>query len=134
MIVQEPIPGSTITGTVCLLAPQGRVIFPDLFIRLPLPQTRIDPRYFLIAWNAPATRDKLESAARTTAGIWKVNQGHLASVEIPTFSLPEQKRTVTKVDELMAFCDQLEAELATTRTARHALLESVLHEALAAGD
>jgi len=51
---------------------------------------------------------------------------------IPFPPLAEQKRIVAKVDELMALCDQLEAQLATTQTDSRRLLEAVLHEALAA--
>jgi type I restriction enzyme S subunit len=43
----------------------------------------------------------------------------------------EQHRIVAKVDELMAVCDQLEAQLTTTQTDSRRLLEAVLHEALA---
>ena len=43
----------------------------------------------------------------------------------------EQHRIVTKVDELMMVCDQLEAQLTTTQTDSRRLLEAVLHEALA---
>jgi len=42
----------------------------------------------------------------------------------------EQHRIVDKVDELMAVCDQLEAQLTTTQTDSRRLLEAVLHEAL----
>jgi type I restriction enzyme S subunit len=34
------------------------------------------------------------------------------------------------VDELMALCDQLEAQLTTAEADSHRLLEAVLHEAL----
>ena len=43
----------------------------------------------------------------------------------------EQHRIVAKVDELMAVCDQLEAQLTATQTDSRRLLEAVLHEALA---
>jgi type I restriction enzyme S subunit len=45
--------------------------------------------------------------------------------------LAEQHRIVAKVDELMAVCDQLEAQLTTTQTDSRRLLEAVLHDALA---
>jgi type I restriction enzyme S subunit len=35
-----------------------------------------------------------------------------------------------KADELIGLCDQLEAQLTTTRTESRRLLEAVLHEAL----
>ncbi len=50
------------------------------------------------------------------------------------FGLPplaEQHRIVAKVDELMALCDALEAQLITTAALRRQLLEAALHEALA---
>ena len=40
--------------------------------------------------------------------------------------LDEQRRIVAKVDELMAACDQLEAQLDTAKTERQRLLESLL--------
>lgn len=44
----------------------------------------------------------------------------------------EQHRIVAKVDELMALCDRLEARINTTSTESSRLLESLLHETLAA--
>ena len=44
--------------------------------------------------------------------------------------LAEQHRIVARVDELMALCDQLEAQLTTTEADSRRLLEAVLHEAL----
>ncbi|AML52586.1 restriction endonuclease subunit S [Falsihalocynthiibacter arcticus] len=46
---------------------------------------------------------------------------------VPLEPLAEQHRIVAKVDSLMAFCDQLEASLTTTRSK---LLNALLHEAL----
>lgn len=45
--------------------------------------------------------------------------------------LAEQHRIVAKVDELMAVCDQLEAQLASAQTERSRLLEALLHQTLA---
>jgi type I restriction enzyme S subunit len=49
---------------------------------------------------------------------------------VPLPPLPEQYRIVAKVEELMALCDRLEAQLTTTQTESRRLLEAVLHEAL----
>jgi type I restriction enzyme S subunit len=49
---------------------------------------------------------------------------------IPLPPLAEQHRIVARVDELMALCDQLEAQLTTTEADSRCLLEAVLHEAL----
>ncbi|MEI6335298.1 MAG: restriction endonuclease subunit S [Methylococcaceae bacterium] len=68
---------------------------------------------------APATAQK------------NINLEILNAVLIPLPPLAEQQRIVAKVDELMALCDQLEAQLITTQTDSRRLLEAVLHEALA---
>lgn len=70
----------------------------------------------------------------------KVNQGMgqpnlntpiIASWYFPLPPLREQHRIVAKVEELMVLFDQLEAQLTTTQTGSHCLLEAVLHLALA---
>lgn len=67
---------------------------------------------------APATAQK------------NINLEILNSVLIPLPPLVEQERIVAKVDELMALCDQLETQLATTRADSSRFLEAVLQEAL----
>ena len=64
------------------------VIFPDLFIHVPLPEQYILPEFFVVAWNSAATREIIEQKAKTTSGIWKVNQGHISSTGIPLPPLP----------------------------------------------
>jgi type I restriction enzyme, S subunit len=46
--------------------------------------------------------------------------------------LAEQHRIVAKVEELLALCDRLGAQLTTTQTQSRRLLESTLHQALIA--
>jgi type I restriction enzyme S subunit len=102
------------------------VLFPDLFIRVPLPPNKIDNDYFLIAWNSPVTREVLERLAATTSGIWKINQGHISVCEIPLPPLAEQKRIVAKVDELMALCDKLNKQIDAATDKQVELLNSVM--------
>ena len=63
---------------------------------------------------APATAQK------------NINLEILNAVLIPLPPLAEQHRLVAKVDELMALCDQLEAQLTITQTDSRRLLEAVL--------
>jgi len=107
--------------------PDG-LIFPDLFIRIPLDGDRLLARYFLIAWNSPKTRGTIERLAKTTSGIWKVNQGHVASVVLRIPSRSEQERIIGKVDQLMTLCDNLEAKLQQTQTGADNLLTAIVHE------
>lgn len=60
----------------------------------------------------------------------KMNQAKMNSIPIAVPPEAEQHRIVAKVDELMALCDQLEAQLADSEADRRRLLESVLSRAL----
>ncbi|MHB1187985.1 restriction endonuclease subunit S [Thiobacillus sp.] len=60
-----------------------------------------------------------------------ISKGKWEVLPIPLPPLAEQYRIVARVDELMALCDQLEAQLTATQTDNRRLLEAVLHEALA---
>lgn len=59
-----------------------------------------------------------------------IKAAKLKRLPIAVPPLAEQHRIVAKVDELMAQCDQLEAQLATNEADSRRLLEAVLHEAL----
>ena len=57
-----------------------------------------------------------------------LNQSILLNLVVGLPPLAEQRRIVAKVDELMALCDRLEAQLATTQSERHRLLDAIFHE------
>jgi type I restriction enzyme S subunit len=60
-----------------------------------------------------------------------LNTGLVRGFPLGLPPLAEQHRIVAKVDELMALCDQLEAQLTITQTNRRRLLKAILHQALA---
>ncbi len=64
----------------------------------------------------------------TTAGISKINQGHISECSIPLPPLAEQRRIVAKVDQLMVLVDQWETQLAASRATDKNLLEAVVAE------
>ena len=105
------------------------VIFPDLFIQVALPKQYILPEFFVAAWNSDATRKVIEEKAKTTSGIWKVNQGHVSSTRIPVPPLPEQRRIVAELDVLQAHLDALKKLQAETAAELDALLPSILDRA-----
>jgi type I restriction enzyme S subunit len=59
-----------------------------------------------------------------------LNQSILLNLVIGLPPLAEQHRIVSRLGELMALCDQFEAQLTTTEANSRRLLEAVLHEAL----
>ncbi len=60
----------------------------------------------------------------------KLSQGNLNKMPIPFPPLTEQKRIVTKLDELMSYCDSLEESIKNSQTQNEMLLGQVLREAL----
>lgn len=86
-------------------------------------------RFFVIVLRWSADSGSLR-AYFTGAGIQHFTGKGLASFRFPLPPLAEQRRIVAKVDELMALCDRLEAQLATAQTESRRLLESVVHHAL----
>lgn len=66
---------------------------------------------------------------QTGAGREGLPKNRMDEILIPVAPLAEQLRVVAKVDQLMALCDQLEAQLITIQTNRRRLLEAVLQKA-----
>jgi len=108
------------------------VIFPDLFIHVPLPESRMLPEFFVAVWNSGTTREVIEEKAKTTSGIWKINQGHIASTVVPVPPLPEQRRTVAYLEDLQRQTDTLKALQAETSAELDALMPSILDKAFRA--
>jgi type I restriction enzyme S subunit len=69
---------------------------------------------------------------QTGAGRGGLPKNRMDQIPVPVPPLAEQHRIVAKVDELMALCDQLEAQLTTSEADSRRLLEAVLRDALAA--
>jgi type I restriction enzyme, S subunit len=76
------------------LVPEGsdQVAFPDTMIRLRPRLDVLDPNFLSMVWNSRIVRRQIEAVARTTAGIYKVNQRHLQEIKIPRLDVAEQRR------------------------------------------
>lgn len=74
-------------------------------------------------------RDEIQKYAPATAQK-NINLGILNSLIIPLPPLCEQQRIVTKLDELMQYCDELEASIKESQQHNDLLLQQVLREAL----
>lgn len=63
-----------------------------------------------------------------------LNMQKIKNTFIPLPPLAEQQRIVSKLNELMQFCDQLEQNINTTKEQTNLLLQTVLREALEPGE
>ncbi|MFB6590368.1 restriction endonuclease subunit S [Streptomyces diastaticus] len=91
------------------------VAFPDTMIRARVSSGIVLPQFLSLIWETRAVRRQIEGKARTTAGIYKVNQKILESVEFPLPSLDRQLEIVRRREIELG-------QLAAVRTAaEHAL-------------
>ena len=106
-----------------------RVAFPDTMIRIRLDTNTTRPDYFILVWNSWTLRSQIEAAARTTAGIYKINQDHVSGFLIPLPCLREQSEIVRILDAKLEAADNLDAEIDTALAHADALRQSILKEA-----
>jgi len=104
----------------------------SIFVSLALlkfSQPNLDRRYLRHLINSPFVT---QQSADNTQGIGNKNLvlRLINQFVIPLPPLAEQHRIVAKVDELMALCERLKAQLTAAQTESRRLLEATLHQAL----
>lgn len=106
----------------------NRYVYPDLMMKLRV-STALDPAFVHIAMSEERARNFLRMRASGTTGTMpKINQATLKNLPLPVPPLAEQHRIVTKVDQLMALVDQLEAHLTASSATAEKLMEAVIVE------
>ena len=108
-----------------------KVAYPDTMIRIRADPERLDSRYLLHLWRSPLLRSQIESAAKTTAGIFKINQRDIASFRLPIPTLGEQREIVAEVDRRFSVLDQVEATVTTSLARCGVLRQAILKRAFA---
>lgn len=105
-------------------------IYPDLMIKIQLPSA-IDSKFVHKALVCPFNRNYFTSKAfGAQKSMPKINQGVVINTLIPLPPLPEQRRIVQKLEELMSNCDELETSIQRSRHFNEKLLQQILKEAL----
>ena len=123
-------------GSKKLVGKGGRVLhepmpvaFPDTMIRVRPDINAVRPDYFLLAWNSWTVRQQIEKSARTTAGIYKINQGQVCGFLLPLPSLAEQSEIVRILDTRLEAARSLESEIDANLARADALRQSILQQA-----
>jgi type I restriction enzyme S subunit len=91
------------------------------------PSNLLNPHFLTYCLKVLETLGRLKQFF-TGAGIPHLTGQSLAKVPFPLPPLAEQKRIVAKVEQLMALVDQLEAQLAESRTKGEKLLNALVAE------
>jgi type I restriction enzyme S subunit len=102
-------------------------IYPDTMIRVKLDPTKASTEYLVRLWSSRLVRGQIESRAKTSAGIFKINHQDLLAIEIPLPPLEVQRQVVHEFDRAAAVLDDAAgvAEVSSRRltTAMAALIE-----------
>ena len=117
-----------IVGRLVLCDNNLDAIYCDHFIRLQFREAAIAHRYLRMLGDSPLVRNQIAKLFVSTAGQKTVNQGHIGGLRMPLPPLPEQHRIVAKVDELMALCDQMKADLREARAQQSRLADTLIGE------
>jgi type I restriction enzyme S subunit len=87
------------------------------------------PRFLALYLNSPALYKVLgDKKTNSTHGVFGIKKARLLLIPFPP--MQEQKRIVSKVDNLMTLCDSLKERLNQTQTTQLHLTDSIVEQAL----
>lgn len=113
--------------------PAQQYSFASYLIRIRCANGMVSPTFLNFAMNAPMFREtEIVPHLKQQCGQANVNGTILRSMRIPVPPAAEQHRIVAKVDELMAICERLKADLGTARQRQATLAETLIESALEA--
>ena len=119
-----------ILGVACLVPPGVELCLGQRMMLL-RPGEDTYPAYLEIVLNSPSIRALAKE--KTTGGAApRVNVAAVKAYPIPIPSVEEQKLIVAKIDELMAFCNRIKADLAIARQHQATLADTLIESALEA--
>ena len=105
------------------------VAYPDTMIRVQLSE-HVHREFFLLVWNSQIVRRQIEEKARTTAGIFKVNQQDIKATLIPLPPREEQIAIAEAIHSGFAALDRASALVEYQVPNAMALRQSILKRAL----
>jgi type I restriction enzyme, S subunit len=121
-----------LTGTSCIVRehPISNLILSDKSIRYHF--SKLISKEFIQQYNlSQFSRNYYENlGTKKSTSMNNVTREQFNSLLIPLLPFLEQQQIVTKLDELMQYCEKLEDSIKTSRQQNEMLLQQVLREAL----
>ena len=96
-----------------------------------LDKNNVSINFYNYMFNSEFVRRQVIRNTLGTAQFY-INTPQIKNLIIPSPPLPEQKRIVAKVDELMSLCDRLEEQINESKDNADVLMQAVLKEAFEA--
>ncbi|NQY86177.1 MAG: restriction endonuclease subunit S [Colwellia sp.] len=107
-----------------------KLMMSDKIIRFVL-SPRVEGAYISLVNNSRFSRTYYaEVAGGTSSSMKNVSREHIRSLVIALPPITEQNRIITKVDELMALCEQLKARLSDAQTTQLHLADAIVENAI----
>ena len=119
-------------GEVCLIPPGETICLGQRIMLVRLVAGFIDRNFMLYSLRDPGLMDRVQDKPLGMT-VQHLRGGGIETLLVAVPPLDEQHRIVVKIDELMALCDRVEANLATGDDTRRRLLDALLHEVLVMG-
>jgi type I restriction enzyme S subunit len=110
-------------------ADPGRIAYPDTMIRVRANVQIYSPRYLRLVWDSRIVRSQIERSARTTAGIYKINQATLRATILPMPPFQDQERIVAEAERVLSALRVAEEMLADNLVRAERLRRAVLTSA-----
>lgn len=119
-------------GIVCCVENLTKnLILSDKTIRIKHSKKLLFSKFIALALNSPLIKPFIEQKMTGMADSQvNISQDNMKGFPIPLPPLSEQKRIVQKLDELMQYCNELEASIQESESQNEKLLQQVLREAL----
>ena len=109
---------------------ERKMAFPDTMIRVSPNEKLLRTKCLSLVWQAPILREQIESSARTTAGIYKINQKHISGFLIPVPHSREEQQEIEKMlESKLSEVDAMEATIEYSLQQTEALRQSILKRA-----
>ncbi|MGU5642324.1 restriction endonuclease subunit S [Aeromonas caviae] len=121
------IVGRCVVVDICL----DGFAFAGYLVRARIPKSNFCSHFISLSMDTSYVRNQIEQPIRSTSGVKNINSTEISNLIIPVPPLFEQRRIVTKVNELMVICDQLKSRLQTSQQTQLVLAESLVEGALA---
>jgi type I restriction enzyme S subunit len=109
--------------------PPEPTIFPDTMIRLRLAPDICATHWLPTIWSAPLIRKQIEQRVKTTAGIYKISQPELLSIQVPFPPVDEQRRIVAEVERRLSVIEEIERFVDANLQRATRLRQSILNRA-----
>ena len=120
-----------VAKSVVTKKPPPKLLLNDKTLRVRFTE-HTDKRFLNMVNNSSVSRAYYATAASGTSSSMKnISREGVLMLPVALPPLAEQRRIVAKVDELMRWCDALEARLTAARTTATHLLDATIHQTLA---